>query len=798
MTTITVPDFMFSGFYYPEILESLLAYTRINAEELTSESQYEPHIQMLRSFSLVGHLNNTRVDVVANELLLDSLQLRESLKRLFKLIDYRLSSATPATAELLIKLSSVPLNDISPYIPEDANWGTEQEDGESIIFENTEDKDLDRADQLTSAFAATVTDSGTDGVVDTAYPQRVTSATASFAAADIGRTIAIAKSQNNNAGWYIITNVIDSNNVEVASATFVSETGLVWQVIDFGSDVAADFNDLITSVDMTGKFGFFICHKNIQWNQLDFIVSDPTTDNQVVFLYYDPDYSKVFPNSVTHLGGNYEIVVNSFISPDEIVAPFSDRSNFQVKVRYNPTGRTEHAVVSYDVVKGNYITTKGLFGQSTVDEDPRNYSIFNDWVPCPGQESPTWSANGEQAFVLPMDTNRRWSKHTIQGVEGYWMLCQLSGSPNAPTIVNLKITEGDLFFPFQVTQGQSVSNEVMGSSNGQVNQEFTTLQRPVFDNSYLLEVDETGGGSWVPWIEVQNFLVSGATDRHYKTETDIDDRLVVIFGNGVNGSIPPIGTDNIRISYRVGGDENGNVGSGKITGNDDGIQFVSSVANPMPATGWTIKEGGDEQDLERAKESGPASIRNNGKAVSPGDIPRVAIDEYRTEDGSALVARAFAVEEAYGPKTIELVVVGVGGEFLTGEQLADLATFYNGDRYSVPPVEGVLLLNSELTPINYDPKVVDATYLVIGKGVSPQQIINALTAYLQPLATKEDGSYAHEFGGRVAVVMMDCAVKDVSTSITNVHRSLPTSDVGLGPRQLPNPGIITVAVQETE
>jgi len=799
MATVTVPDFMFTGFYYPEILESLLAYTRINAKELTSESEYEPHIQMLRAFSLVGHLNNTRVDVVANELLIDSLLLRESLKRLFKLIDYRLKSATPATAELLIKLSSVPLNDITPYLPKDSNWGTEQEDGESIVYENTEDYNLTRADQITSAFAVEVTVQGIDGEVDTAFPQRFYSPGATFTVADIGRTLSVNLTENNNDGWYLITNIVDPNTIEVAGATFISETGLSWQLFDYGTDIAADLNDTITPVDFADKFGLFICHQNIQWNRVDFIVSNLTTDNQAFFTYYDPDHSKVFPNSVTDLGGTLEIVVNSFVLPDEVAPPYSQRDFFPVKVRYNPTGRTEQTLTQYDALKGNYIETRGLFGQSVVDTDPRNYSVFGDWNACPNQTAPVWNADGNQTYTLPMDTNRRWAKSTFNGIEGYWMLVVFGGTDsNRPIINNLKITEGELFFPFQVTQGNSISNEVMGSSNGQRNQKFTTLQRPVFDDSYTVEVDETGGGSWITWIEVNNFLVSGNTDRHFKTETDIDDRLVVIFGNGINGSIPPLGTDNIRISYRVGGDEDGNVGSGQITGNDDGAQYVSSVANPMPASGWTIKEGGDETDLERAKESGPASIRNNGKAVSPSDIPRVAIDEYRTEDGSALVARAFAIEEAYGPKTVELVVVGIGGEFLTTEQLADLATFYNGDKYAVPPVEGVLLLNSELTPVNYDPKVIDATYLVIGKGVAPQQIINALSAYLQPLAKKEDGSYAHEFGGLVAVVMMDCAVKDVSTSITNVHRSLPTSDVGLGPRQLPNPGIITVAVQESE
>lgn len=798
MSVVTVPDHMFSAFYYPEILESLLAYTRINAEELTSESKYEPHIQMLRSFSLVGHLNNTRVDVVANELLIDSLRLRESLKRLFKLINYRLSSATPATAELLIKLSSVPLNDITPYIPEDTQWGTEQEDGEEIVYENSSDYNLNRADQIDAAYVIDVKQQGVDGVVDTAFPQRFASASATFTAADIGRTIIIDVTENNNDGWYIISSLIDANTIELIGASFISETGLSWEVIDYGPDVSSDLNDLLNTVNLTGSNGLLICHRNIQFNQMDFVVVPVGADKPIDALYWDPSYTRLFPNSIVDKSGYLRIYINSLLAPDDIYSSWTKRDGLSVKVRYSPTGRSESAISDYDLAFGNYIETRGLLGQSTVDADPRNYIIEADWNIVPGISTYDLDSDGEITYVLPMDTTRRWSKATIQNFEGYWVWLRQRFGTTDPTINNLRIDQGDLFFPFQVIQGVSITEEIMGSSNGQANQEFTTLQRPVFDDSYTVEVDETGGGSWVAYIEVENFLNSSSTDRHYKTETDIEDRLTVIFGNGVNGKIPPLGTDNIRSSYRVGGDEDGNVGSGKITGNNNGIQFVSSVANPMPAVGWRIKEGGDEEDLERAKEAGPASIRNQGKAVSPSDMPRVAIEEYRTEDGSALVARAFAIEEAYGPKTVELVVVGIGGEFLSSEQLNDLEVFYNGDRYSIPPVDGVLLLNSELTAVNYDPKPVDCTYLVIGTGIVPAQIINALSAYLQPLATKDDGSYAHEFGGLVAAVMLDCVVRDVSTSITNIHRTLPATDVTLGSRQLPNPGVIIVTIQESE
>ena len=54
MTTVTIPDFDFSGFYYPQLLEALMRYKRLNVPELTEESPYEPFNQLTRMIALVG------------------------------------------------------------------------------------------------------------------------------------------------------------------------------------------------------------------------------------------------------------------------------------------------------------------------------------------------------------------------------------------------------------------------------------------------------------------------------------------------------------------------------------------------------------------------------------------------------------------------------------------------------------------------------------------------------------------------------------------------------------------------
>lgn len=130
---IVVPSFEFSAFYYPQILEALLVRKRIDVPELTDESDFEPFIQLLRSFALVGHLNNVLLDVVANENTLPTAQLVESVRNQLQLIGYDLASAAPASSSLVYELSRV-FNTSFEVVPAQAQAATRSEGGAPIIY----------------------------------------------------------------------------------------------------------------------------------------------------------------------------------------------------------------------------------------------------------------------------------------------------------------------------------------------------------------------------------------------------------------------------------------------------------------------------------------------------------------------------------------------------------------------------------------------------------------------------------------------------------------------------------------
>lgn len=154
MATVEIPSFEFSAFYYQQILEALILYKRRYVPELTDESEFEPFIQLLRSFALVGHLNNVLVDIVANESTLPTARLAESVRNMLRLIAYELAPAAPSSADLVFELNRV-LSSTTSIIPGGAQFATQRgtSDTPVITFEVLQGQSCPRTDQFGAVFA---------------------------------------------------------------------------------------------------------------------------------------------------------------------------------------------------------------------------------------------------------------------------------------------------------------------------------------------------------------------------------------------------------------------------------------------------------------------------------------------------------------------------------------------------------------------------------------------------------------------------------------------------------------------
>lgn len=159
-----VPSFEFSAFYYPELLEALLVYKRINVPELTDESPEEVSIQLLRAIALVGHLNNVTIDIIANESTLPTAQLPETVRNMLRLIDYELKPATPAATDLVYRLARTFATSVQ-LVPPDGQVSTRRDGAAPVIyFEALDGVAIDRTDQLTFCWLQTALFAFTDKV----------------------------------------------------------------------------------------------------------------------------------------------------------------------------------------------------------------------------------------------------------------------------------------------------------------------------------------------------------------------------------------------------------------------------------------------------------------------------------------------------------------------------------------------------------------------------------------------------------------------------------------------------------
>ncbi len=178
-----------------------------------------------------------------------------------------------------------------------------------------------------------------------------------------------------------------------------------------------------------------------------------------------------------------------------------------------------------------------------------------------------------------------------------------------------------------VTQSTAQPTAVLGSSTGEPNQMFAIPGSPVILDTLLVEVNE--GSGWVTWDLVDSLLYSVSSDgsvslsspeaRDYYVQFDENDVCWVLFGDGTYGLRPPVGTNNIRATYHIGGGSAGNVPAGSITVANTTIPLFNSVTNASPAAG-----GADHEDISHAVSFGPLAYRSGQRAVTLSDYVALA------------------------------------------------------------------------------------------------------------------------------------------------------------------------------
>jgi len=809
---IEIPDFDFSGFYYAEILTSLILFQRVNVPEITEENENEPFQQLLRAFALTGHLNNVLLDVTATETLLPTARLLESVRSHLALIDVTLRQATPAQTDLILQFSKI-FQITTNVVAQDSQFATEEtEESPQIVFENADSITISPTNAPSAVFSF---EAGKIKILDNAFEagDKVTIDTIDFRNTIewvVGGTIPITLDNittaiNTSTAETIFTRMFAVNdgvdtislipidqtilsivvaetdgatdNFEVSSAAFgANKTGL--------ASTDALFFDLFDSTPKQGDV-VYIGHDEIMWDTIEWVFDTVASGIIGVFEFYDGNLSDKKPNTVTNLGSQLEFDLTLLLGA-------LDRSNTVVRVVLIETG-AEETLLSEFVGGKNIITTVGLLGQTSVSTDEQAYVVGTLWneVSDLDDGSTGLTEDGKTTYTLPQNVTQDWISTVINNFDSFWMRFRVISvaAPVNPSVDRIRIDTGNQFLKFVISQGETVVENPLGSSNGNIDQEFTLTFRPTIEGTLTIEINE--GAGFQEWNSVENFLNSTSVSKDYVLEIKGDDTAIVKFGDGIRGKIPTTGIDNIRSFYRVGADIDGNVGSGTIKVNKSGVSFVSRLFNPRAAIGFNVKEGSTDEDLARLKIEGPATLRTRGRGITTDDMEFLAT-QFISSTGSKIVSRALAIEETFGVKTIELVVVGQAGALLTEAQRDELSDFFNGNKAAgIPPV---LLANHELTPVNYTPKIIDVDVDVTGG--NSEEIKNAIVALLNPEATFDDGvTKRWAFGQEVPTSVIIAEIFEVDpVNIKKVELTTPAADVLLASRELPIAGVVVVTV----
>jgi len=277
----------------------------------------------------------------------------------------------------------------------------------------------------------------------------------------------------------------------------------------------------------------------------------------------------------------------------------------------------------------------------------------------------------------------------------------------------------------QVTHGETVSNEILGSGNALIPfQKFYLKQSPLtYTSSHQnpieiessLEVYVDG----ILWNEERDFYDSGPSDRCYITSVTEDSQTIIIFGDGIHGSRLPVGTNNIVATYRIGVGPSGNITARKIDTPLDNNQALKSVTNPLSAT------GGYEQRPTLQKKLAIAWIKTLGRAVTLEDYKNLAL----TTTYIAKAKTRHIIEE--GTEIIKLTVAPIGKTSLNNFQKLKLRNFLDKRRDK----------NIPLKIESFKPVPVDLVVEIqINENFVRSQVVNSLRDILKPGKTL-DGNY---------------------------------------------------------
>ena len=250
------------------------------------------------------------------------------------------------------------------------------------------------------------------------------------------------------------------------------------------------------------------------------------------------------------------------------------------------------------------------------------------WTACEVDSDQTGGLNKPGDVVLHVPGTHTAS--VVESVRAGWLRCRvvpaLEGLPfysASPTIATASAFTIGGTVP--AVHAETVTDEVLGLSEGVPGQTFTLARGPVVAEGPEFTVDVAGGGGWETWTEVDSFAGATEDDRFVRLDRSTGE---VAFGPAVRepdgslrryGAVPPKGAPLRVPSYRTGGGPRGNVAARSVKVLRTTVPMVDRIENRRAAIGGVAAES-----ITEAKVRGPLALRTRDRAVTSEDYEQLA------------------------------------------------------------------------------------------------------------------------------------------------------------------------------
>jgi hypothetical protein len=317
---------------------------------------------------------------------------------------------------------------------------------------------------------------------------------------------------------------------------------------------------------------------------------------------------------------------------------------------------------------------------------------------------------------------------------------------------NEKDDEGNYLYHVTIKAGETVQEDVIGTSTGAPLQSFACNYANVLIDSLEVYVEEGNGEEL--WTRVSNFIESDGTSKVYTVSIDDFDVCTIQFGNGIKGKIPKSYVNGISANYRIGGGEATNVNAGVINILDTGIAYVEETFNLECSV-----LAHDKEDLDSIKQNAPAMFRSKDRLVTLDDYE----DLLRMNFYSFLALHA--TNDSLDKKLVHLFYMLREGYSMTTDLAEEIAEY----------IQEKGMIGTTYDIAEYTPQAVDITAtLYVDPDYDGEEIKSNVIAYLEGVTFKYGNLL---FEDTIIKSDIENEIKETFEGVLTFRITSPTEDI---------------------